>query len=598
MSQGRRGAAVLAVLVVLGALALGGCTTAPPPPPAPAPPPAPDEPTELVVGIDELGEGFNPHLLAHVSTATTALSTLVLPSVFRPGPDGALQLDRAVATSAQVVSRDPFTVSYEINVKASWSNSAPIAAEDFVYLWDRMRSEPGVTDGAGYQLITAVRSRAGGKAVDVVFAEPYPAWQTLFANLLPAHLLKDAPGSWTGALTGGIPVSGGPFRVDSVDRNRGQIVLARNDAYWDSQAVLDKFVLRRVDPAGMAAGMRNGELPIVLPTADAAAVAALGGLGPVAKLTTVPQPVVVQLGLRGDAGPLADFRTRRAVAALLDRTALIAAGTGGPPAQPLPAEALLTAPSQPGYARTGPEGPPLRPDPAQAAALLTEVGYVRLADGRWTGPAGPLRLTVGAPVGRESYLRVATATAAQLTAAGIPTEVVTAPGTALYSAPNVDPVAPTSTTPSSGGTSTSATPSPAAASQATPSRPSGGAVRVDVLVMPRTVGGDPGTELMSDYGCPASTQAVPDPPPGPSGYCNAALRPLMLAAITGEQLPTAEALATAEGILWTETPVIPLYQPTSLLAVTPAAEAATGIGPGPLLTGPLSGAQRWPPAGG
>jgi hypothetical protein len=31
----------------------------------------------------------------------------------------------------------------------------------------------------------------------------------------------------------------------------------------------------------------------------------------------------------------------------------------------------------------------------------------------------------------------------------------------------------------------------------------------------------------------------------------------------------------------------------SLLVSTPAADAATGVGPGPLTSGPLTGAQRW-----
>ncbi|MGH3569638.1 MAG: ABC transporter family substrate-binding protein, partial [Pseudonocardia sp.] len=182
-------------LVVLLAVLLAACTTAPAPlPPPPAPPPAPAaapiEPTRLVVAVDELGPGFNPHLLAHLSPTTTALATLVLPSVFRPDADGVLRLDRTVVTSAEVISTDPFTVSYEIDLRASWSTNTPIAAEDFVYLWQRMRGEPGVVDAAGYRLITDVRSRAGGKAVDVVFAKPYPAWQHLFTNLLPASILK------------------------------------------------------------------------------------------------------------------------------------------------------------------------------------------------------------------------------------------------------------------------------------------------------------------------------------------------------------------------------------------------------------------------
>ena len=154
-----------------------------------------------MVGVDDLGAGFNPHLLAHLSPVTTALATLVLPSVFRPDANGTLQLDQTIATSAEVVATEPFTVSYELNLEAAWSTNTPIAAEDFVYLWERMRGEPGVVDAAGYKLITEVRSRAGGKAVDVVFSRAYPAWQHLFSDLLPAHLLKDAPGSWTGATT-------------------------------------------------------------------------------------------------------------------------------------------------------------------------------------------------------------------------------------------------------------------------------------------------------------------------------------------------------------------------------------------------------------
>ncbi|MDN5932323.1 MAG: ABC transporter substrate-binding protein, partial [Pseudonocardia sp.] len=141
-----------ALVVALLAVLLAACTQAPlvqqPPPVDPVP--AQPARTELVVGVEDLGAGFNPHLLAHAGPLTTAVATLVLPSVFRPGPDGTPQLDRTIATSAEVVSTEPFTVSYELNLEASWSTNTPVAAEDFVYLWERMRSEPGTADAAGY----------------------------------------------------------------------------------------------------------------------------------------------------------------------------------------------------------------------------------------------------------------------------------------------------------------------------------------------------------------------------------------------------------------------------------------------------------------
>ena len=48
--------------------------------------------------------------------------------------------------------RQPFTVTYKIR-QAAWTDNAPIAADDFWYLWRQMVSQP-VVDPAGYGLIT------------------------------------------------------------------------------------------------------------------------------------------------------------------------------------------------------------------------------------------------------------------------------------------------------------------------------------------------------------------------------------------------------------------------------------------------------------
>jgi hypothetical protein len=48
-------------------------------------------------------------------------------------------------------------------------------------------------------------------------------------------------------------------------------------------------------------------------------------------------------------------------------------------------------------------------------------------------------------------------------------------------------------------------------------------------------------------------------------------------------------------VLWQQVPALPLFQPVALVVSTPQADAATGIGPGALGTGPLAGAERWRP---
>ena len=383
------------LVALLAVLLLAACTTPAAPAPAPPPPTAAPQPSQIVVAVDDLGAGFNPHLLAHQSPVTTALASLALPSVFRPDINGDLQLDKTVATSAQVTAQNPFTVTYELNLEASWTSNAPIAAEDFVYLWERMRDEPGVVDAAGYRLITDVRSRAAGKAVDVVFSQPYPAWKTLFSNLLPAHLLKDAPGSWTGALTNGLPASGGAFRVVSVDRARGEILLTRNDQYWDTPAVLDQLLLRRLGGTALVDGLGVGDVDIALPDPDETLRTALGGLQPPPRIQTAPQPVVTELAFRTDGGPLADTRVRQAVEGLVDRNAVRAAVA--PDA--LAADAFALAPSQDGYAGTAPTS---RPD---AASLLVlgglDPGRRRPVAGRRRAGAADHRGCCRAPGRRE-----------------------------------------------------------------------------------------------------------------------------------------------------------------------------------------------------
>ena len=176
---------------------------------------------QIIMAIDAIGAGFNPHLLSDQSSVNAAVAALVLPSSFRPVPDPATstgsrwEMDRTLLESAQVTSEDPFTVTYRIRPEAAWTDNAPIGADDFWYLWRQMVSVPGVVDPAGYDLITGVQSVEGGKTAVVTFSQPYPAWRELFNNILPAHIVKDVPGGFGAGLARAMPVTGGQFRVAS-----------------------------------------------------------------------------------------------------------------------------------------------------------------------------------------------------------------------------------------------------------------------------------------------------------------------------------------------------------------------------------------------
>ncbi|HEX9335244.1 MAG TPA: ABC transporter family substrate-binding protein, partial [Pseudonocardiaceae bacterium] len=131
------------------ALGLAACTAAPPPPLVESPAARTSatlatDTSQVVVGVDGIAGGYNPHELSDQSAVTTALSTLLLPSVFRTAPDGTPTLDHTLMVSAQVTSASPFTVVYQVRTDASWSDGTPIDAADFVYLRGQMTSQPGV----------------------------------------------------------------------------------------------------------------------------------------------------------------------------------------------------------------------------------------------------------------------------------------------------------------------------------------------------------------------------------------------------------------------------------------------------------------------
>ncbi len=547
----RRLGGVLAAAVLCGTAA--ACTNAPPPPLVPkseAPVITTTGPkvTEVMVGVDDVAGGYNPHSLAAQSPITTALSSLLLPSAFRTGSDGAPQLDRNLMVSAKVTKAEPFTVTYTIRKDASWSDSAPIAAEDFYYLWQRMRVEPGVVDPAGYRLINNISAREGGKVVEVAFGKPFPGWRSLFTNLLPAHLLKDAPGTWSNVLATGFPATAGPFQMRSLDEPRGEVVLERSDRYWEVPTTLDRVVIRRATHSAMAESLSKGDNQAVLLRADAADV---NLLKTIKDLTTKPVPrnEVAQVLLRPASQQLADVTTRKAVVAALDREALIAFGTQSGPSTQFRADSYVVPPSRAGYQKTITAN---TLDPAAVEQLLTQAGYAK-SGAEWQKSGKALKLRIAAPEKTEPYAGLANRIKAQLAERGIDSEVVTPNAEDLFSKQLTEK-------------------------------------DVDIAVVPRVDAGDSAAGLASAYGCAGGApDGAASSPVNLAGFCDPAIQADVDAALNGKVL-LADALARIEPLIQAQAVAVPLFQVVDLLGVLPT---VSGIDTGAPLAGVLSGAPEW-----
>ncbi|TDV47082.1 ABC transporter family substrate-binding protein [Actinophytocola oryzae] len=540
-----------ALLAIVALVALAACTPAPRRVDTPfvSPSNAPVDAGEVVVGVDSIAGGYNPHNFADQSAITTGLSQMLLPSVFRPGPDGTPQLDRNLMVSAAVTKAKPYTVTYQIRADASWSDAAPVAAEDFVYLREQLTSQPGVVDSAGYRLITDINARDAGRTVEVVFSKPYPGWRSLFTNLLPAHLLKDAPGGWSGALQNNFPATAGPYTVKTLDDDRGEVVLERNDRYWEDPATLDRIVLRRADEAALVEALDQGHDQLALVDTDSVGATRIGDLAPAVTSSTVARPQVTTVYLR-PVRQLADLPVRQAVMAMLDRTKLITVGTGNGPAAQLRADAQVLAPSMPGYASTMPSD--IVYNPVAADPLLTGAGYTRTSAG-WTRDGRPLELVIGAATEQPADVRIANDIQGQLAAGGVSATVAELPGAELYQRLYA----------------------------------TSGSNVVDIAVTSRATGGDPATMLASDYGCVTGSAGLV--PANPLGYCDGGLQPTLDAALTGS-LSVTDALTAVEPALWRAAVALPLYQEADVLAVR---DEVTGVTDGAGFAGPFAGAAFW-----
>ncbi len=582
---------------------ISGCTVSPPPAPQStdtitSPPPPPSKATQIIMAIDWIGPGFNPHLLADQSPVNAAISSLVLPSSFRPVPDpntstgSRWELDNTLLESAEVTSEDPFTVTYKIRPEASWTDNAPIGADDFWYLWQQMVSQPGVVDPAGYDLITGVESLEGGKVAVVTFSQPYPAWRELFNDILPAHIVKDIPGGFAAGLARTLPVTGGQFRVENIDPQRDEILLARNDRYWSAPAKPDLILLRRGgDAAALADSIRNGDTQVAQVHGGAATFAQLSAI-PDVRTARIVTPRVMQMSLRAQQPALADSQVRKAIFGLLDVDLLAAVGAGDDNTVTL-AQAQVRSPSDPGYVPTAP--PAISKE--AALGLLIDAGYeVESVEtpsptttpgtpgpdndrGRIIKDGVPLSLVLGVAANDPTSVAVANTAADQLRNVGIAASVSALDPVALY-----------------GDALTNN--------------------RVDAVVGWRQAGGDLATALASRYGCRAlqatpvatsdpdatpqqtsiTTTATTSPRPSPTtttaptttiaspapgsgelvqapsnitGICDRSIQPKIDAALDGSE-SIDKVITAVEPRLWNLSTVLPILQDTTIVAAGPS----------------------------
>jgi peptide/nickel transport system substrate-binding protein len=341
------------------------------------------------------------------------------------------------------VSADGLTYSYEINPRADWSDGKPIIAQDWLTGLQAVGKSQKTVRKSSFRdiegflnycvglLPTGCRGTAkaiSGVTIDKANPKKFSVTLTkatctalldLSGYVLPTQVFGKYVTELSRDEIDNAPenlkptVFSGPFTL--AERREGdQIVLKRNDSYWQGAPHVDQYVLKVVEsPAAIAKGLKTGELTWgVINAKDLPDVQAAGTVN----ISRHPGLSFTFIGWN-TASPqvpaLADKRVRQALAYGLDMDQVIQAVASGEAT----AHVVHHVPAQWAYPTANLE--PYKYDKTKAQQLLNDAGWSRGSDGFLQKDGKKFTLTLSTSGENQDQLAVARAAADQYKQLGI-----------------------------------------------------------------------------------------------------------------------------------------------------------------------------------
>ncbi|MBV9314789.1 MAG: ABC transporter family substrate-binding protein [Pseudonocardia sp.] len=274
--------------------------------------------------IDGLPNNYNYNQVDGTTAETIAIINALIPAPFLATADGGSRVNPDYLTSAAVTSTNPQVVTYTINPKAAWSDGIPITWRDFEASW---KSQNGANPGyqaagtSGYEDVSSVARGTDDKQVVVTFKKTFAEWRALFGPLYPASHTS-TPKAFNSDWATAMPVTAGPFMLDSIDQTAKTVTVKRDPRWWGTPAKLDRIIFRALDRAALPDALANDEIDFYDVGADVNLLRRAQST-PGVVIRDAPSPYYEQVTLNGAPGAvLADPAVRKAVAQGIDRNAV------------------------------------------------------------------------------------------------------------------------------------------------------------------------------------------------------------------------------------------------------------------------------------
>lgn len=372
---------------------------------------------ELTLPISELTEQQN-YFHANANAYTNSVWRFYNPQLSLFDGDGTWHANPDYLTDVKEDTVDGNTViTYTIRDEAKYNDGTPIDWKSFENTWKFSNGENKdiqVNSTDGYQQIKSVAAGVNDKQAVVTFDGAYPWWQGIFNFLLPPQV--DSAQKYNEAYINQLhPEWGaGPFTVDHVDFNSGEVSFKRNDKWWGEPAKLDKVTYRQMESQASLNAFKAGEVD-ALGISDKDSFAAAQSMGDQVELRAATLPANYLFELNAKAPNLTDEKVREAILTGIDRSQLAAIRFNGLDySEELPGSLSLLS-TQEGYHDNF--GEVISYDKEKAEQLLDEAGWTKGGDGMRVKDGQ--KLTVRYVTLGDSPMTQATATAIQAMLRGI-----------------------------------------------------------------------------------------------------------------------------------------------------------------------------------
>ncbi|GGA41128.1 ABC transporter substrate-binding protein [Paenibacillus physcomitrellae] len=284
-------------------------------------------------------------------------------------PDQPAQLKPGLAESWEADADDPTLWTFHLRSGVTFHDDTPFNADAVIFAFDRIlkpdseyyNAQIAGSSASSLRYIKTY-SKVDDSTITIQTTQPYSFLPYDLTGILIAspEAIKQYGKDYTSH-----PSGTGPFKFKSMTQGQ-EMVMVKNESYWDGAPKIDTIILRPVsDPSARLAALQSGEVNWAeIPPTESIDLLKNSGF----QVLTNTYPHIWPYVLNVQDGPWKDKRVRQAANYAIDREGMSSALLNG-------AAAPATQPVYKGHSWYNDEVEPYTYDPEKAKHLLAEAGY-------------------------------------------------------------------------------------------------------------------------------------------------------------------------------------------------------------------------------